>query len=115
MKKFITLTLIAITTLLLAGCKKEKEEFSLVGKTFICPRASHYVIWKFISETEMERSLRTGSPEGPFLRKPKSGSYSLNYPYLIVTVDGITYNCDFIDETSFRTHDDYDILMEFHQ
>ncbi|MCM1176698.1 MAG: hypothetical protein NC308_09680 [Clostridium sp.] len=132
MKKFITLTLIAIIIMLLAGCKKEKEEFSLVGKTFAAfnysmtlwgEKSDVYKIWRFVSETEVEESGRENSPQGAIIGKLYYGTYTLDYPHLNALINtGATskteFQCEFISETCFRTQW-YDLsgrleIHEFH-
>ncbi|MCM1176703.1 MAG: hypothetical protein NC308_02945 [Clostridium sp.] len=116
MKKFITLTLIAVATLLLAGCNKEKKEFSLVGKTFASfdysltifgEKSDVYIVWRFVSETEVEESSRENSPQGAIIGKLDYGTYTLDYPHLNISINnGISkneYECAFISETCFRT------------
>ncbi|MCM1502292.1 MAG: hypothetical protein NC115_06450 [Bacteroidales bacterium] len=132
MKKFITLTLIAVATLLLAGCKKEKKEFSLVGKTFAAygGRSTSflggvpydtYEVWRFISDTEIETSTKKNSPQGSLIGDPVMGTYVLNYPQIIVKINNKyedTYYCEFIDYKTFRAIDEttfVTITLEFHQ
>lgn len=115
MKKIIALSLVSIVSLFLVGCKKDNkpEEFSLVGKTYA--GFSHsaftydvYCSWRFISETEVEETSRNNAPDGPIVGNARIGTYTLNYPRLIVKVDDPnnierTYECEFINETCFRT------------
>ena len=125
MKKIIALSLVSIVSLFLVGCKKEKEEFSLVGKTYA--GFSHnaitfdvYKSWRFISDTEIEETSRNNAPDGHIIGNPRLGTYILNYPKLIVKVNNSndierTYECEFINETCFRASLFQDEITEFTQ
>ncbi|MCM1176701.1 MAG: hypothetical protein NC335_02975 [Bacteroides sp.] len=116
MKKFITLTIIAITTLLLAGCNKEKEHekiFSLSGTTWAGQMYDgDFHVFRFINDNEVEYTRRDNSPIGP-IGDCSSGTYELNYPTLTI-IGTRTWNCTFVNEQIFRSENYFGHLIEFH-
>lgn len=110
MKKLIILVC-AIAAVILSGCKKDEkqEEFSLTGKTYAIssPRFGTYDSWKFISDTELEVTFRDDNPQGSIRGEIEYGTYTLDYPNMTVKVKEsntlMTYECEFISETCFRT------------
>ena len=112
MKKIIILSLISVFSLLtITGCKKENkpEEFTLIGKTFAAFNYHFldedvYTVWRFVSETEVERTSRRNSPQGGLIGNIYYGTYILDYPNLNVSIPQLAeYKCEFISETCFRT------------
>lgn len=123
MNKYFIL-LISLVFMFFTGCKKEQEEFSLVGKTYAAffiadTDGDWYKVWRFISDTEIEEVTKENDPvSGGIIGEPEPGTYNLEYPRLFVNDKYLQYECDFIDETCFRTKfsgGGMTKILEFHQ
>jgi hypothetical protein len=117
MKKLLFLLAIALPLVFTSCSKDDDESFSLKGKTYATANYSAtifgetytaYKVWRFISDTEVEQSTRKNSPTGTFIGDVEKGTYTLNYPKLNVQIlDGVSnnkYECDFLDENTFRSY-----------
>ncbi len=111
-----------LSTLSFAGCNKDDQEnapLSLTGKTYAAEGYSvstiginpgtykTYKVWQFISDTEVEETLRKNDPTGPCIGKTKNGIYRLSYPKLVIIFSDGTkkqrYESQFLNENSISS------------
>lgn len=120
MKKFLSsLLLLSAMLLTVVSCDKDDEPFSLKGKTYaavgdwleetLTGAEPAYRVWRFISDTEVEETIRAYSPTGKVSGGLDFGTYTLDYPILTVQIqlaEDYTkiYECEFIDEDTFRNY-----------
>lgn len=127
MKKIVLLSVVILTSLL-SSCSKDdnnEDSISLVGKSYAA-YAYHdggfylggvyidpydvYWVYRFVSDTEVEYSSRENSPNGKIIGTLKTCTYNLNYPDMTIYEDGHSTNATFINENTFRTGSDSNIL-----
>ncbi|MBP5677853.1 MAG: hypothetical protein J6W88_05090 [Bacteroidales bacterium] len=121
--KMIGVVLYLIATLGMVSCTpEEKEEFSLVGKTYAATKyygsygtvfdayTAYYVI-RFTSSNTIECSDRKNGIHGELLGSGKivNGTYTLNYPNIHLEYDDPMLSSNhhsedgvFVDESCFR-------------
>jgi len=105
--------IIIISIILLStSCSKESVEvsFSLVGKTYsaysgksVSGNEDMYEVYRFISTSNAEYTLRYNSPTGRI--NPYSldtCKYSLEYPKITIFINGNTLIGNFIDNNTCR-------------
>lgn len=120
MKKFLSsLLLLSAMLLTVVSCDKDDEPFSLKGKTYaavgdfideaLTEAKPTYKVWRFISDTEVEETIRAYSPTGKVFGGLAFGTYTLDYPILTVQIQ-LAENypeiceCEFIDKDTFRNY-----------
>ena len=118
MKKILFLLAILPMFIFISCSSDDDKSFSLTGKTYATlDHTTHdifgepytvYKVWRFVSDTEVEQSSRKNSPTGKFIGDVEKGTYTLDYPKLNVQIiDGVSnnkYECDFLDENTFRSY-----------
>ena len=127
MKKTTKVLLCLIATLGMVSCTpEEKDEFSLVGKTYAATKyygsygtvfdsyTAYYVI-RFTSSSTIECSDRKNGIHGELLGsrgKIVNGTYTLNYPNIHLEYDDPMFSSNhhskdgvFVDESCFRIGD----------
>lgn len=120
MKNIIKLGVIAIVFAVFSftSCSKdEKDEFSLVGKTYAAfsyhsnaykgtylqsDGYDVYKVYRFISDKEVESSSRKNSPTGGIIGDIDKYPYTLNYPTIKIELGTFTAEGTFLDENTFR-------------
>ena len=119
MKKFLSsLLLLSAMLLTVVSCDKDDEPFSLKGKTYaavgdfideaLTGAKPTYRVWRFISDTEVEETIRAYSPTGKVFGGLYFGTYTLDsiLTVQIQLAEDYTkiYECEFIDEDTFRNY-----------
>lgn len=111
-----------IGALLILSCSENDapKPFALEGKTYaaVAYRGGGwldedyydvYWVYKFISETEVERTARRVVPTGGIIGDIDTFKYELNYPDLIIKLEYNDLVAKFIDQKTFRTGSGSDI------
>ncbi len=99
------------------SCKKEEEKekpFSLVGKSYSAyayrgggffndDYYDVYRVYRFVSETEVEKTARKSNPKGGIIGDIDNYTYTLDYPTITIKYDnGVKREGKFIDKKNFR-------------
>lgn len=76
-----------------------------------------YYVYRFIDETNLERTTRTGGAYGKIIGEAEKGTYSYNHPNIEITYTDqyservVTLRGEFLDSKTFRI-DDTDYIKQ---
>ncbi len=110
MKKYLYIWLLAIP-FLFSACDKDNEDLRRIeGSIFAAytgydstNNADQYTVYRFYSNTEVERTERQQGPKGLIL-STSNGTYTTTEDNITINING-TVTGDFIDDNSFRIGD----------
>ena len=114
MRNFIIDLFVIVALLFFSRCSNDDKiepSFSLIGKTYAAEAYEDlfddgydYWVYRFLNETEVERTTRKLSPTGGIIGNAEITTYTLNYPALIIksTMSESYISCEFINEKTFR-------------
>lgn len=108
MKKFVLLFL-CIIPFLFTSCDKDNEDLRRIENSRFAAYTGHdtlsnedmFTVYRFYSNTEVERTLRTFSPQGN-ITSTENGTYTTTEETILINIAGGTVNGTFIDDNAFR-------------
>lgn len=110
MRKYLLLHLLAIP-FLFSACDKDNEDLRRIEGSVFAAYTGYddtyitdlYTVYRFHSNTEVEKTERRQSPKGLIL-STSNGTYTTTEDNITINIDG-TLTGNFIDDNSFRVGD----------